>query len=268
MTTADHTHQPSRYCYMLGCQRPECEQANYRYMAGLRLDHHRGHRRLRDATPVADHIHRLAANEWTCVQIAKAARVSVSAVRAIAKGQPTVSRELALAILSVRVGPPPADETTVDATGSIRRLRALACLGHTLETIGDRADMSRWRLGRIIVGKFTDIDTSTADAIAKAYRHLSTFRSDNPNTIRRARAQGWHGPLAWNDIDDPGCQPEMEHRPSRAKASTKPKVYADPAYVARLTRQGLSAEQIARQIGCHKRTVVRARGKAEMEVAA
>lgn len=260
MTTAVHT--PSRNCHLQGCPSPECAQASYRYMSALRLDHSRGIRRLRDAAPVLEHVQRLTANGWIVRQIAEASGVSMSAIRYVLDGQPTMSRDRARAILNIPIGPPPADPTIVDATGTVRRLRALACLGHTLDSIGAETGLSRWRLGRIITGKFTEIDTEAAEKIARAYRFLSTFRSDNPHTIHRARNAGWHGPLAWDDIDDPACQPETEVLDD-SKASRKPKVFADPARVARLTAEGLTAEQIARRIGCHKRTVVRARGRVQ-----
>jgi AraC-like DNA-binding protein len=268
VTTA--VHAPSRNCYLQGCDSPECEQANYRYMSALRLDHSRGIRRLRDATPVLEHVQRLTANGWIVRQISEASGVSMSAIRYVLDGQPTISRDRAHAILNIPIGPPPADPNVTDVTGTVRRLRALACLGHTLDSIGAEINISRWRLGRIITGHFIEIDAQTAEKIAQVYRRLSTFRADNPHTVRRARNQGWHGPLAWDDIDDPACEPEtLTASVNVSKSSRKPKVYADPARVARLTAEGLSAEQIAQRIGCHKRTVVRARGRAtDMVVAA
>lgn len=266
MTTAVHT--PSRNCHLQGCDSPECAQANYRYMSALRLDHHRGIRRLRDSAPVLEHVQRLIANDWLVRQIADVSGVSMSAIRYVLYGQPTISRERAAAILDIPIGPPPPAKTDVtDATGTVRRLRALACLGHTLDTIGAHIHVSRWRLGRIITGTYTEIDTDTADKIASIYRQLSTRRGDNPHTIRRARAQNWHGPLDWSDIDDPACKPERVRR-SRAKAGSRRP--ADATRVAQLTAAGKSAKEIADQLGCHKRTVVRIRSRVAggLEVAA
>jgi len=261
-------HEPSRNCHLQGCDSPECALANYRYMGALRLDHSRGIRRLRDAAPVLEHVQRLTANGWLVRQIADASGVSMSAVRYVIYGQPTISRERARAILNIPIGPPPADPNIVDATGTVRRLRALACLGHTLDNVGAETGISRWRLGRIITGTYTEIDTPTAQSIATVYRRLSTFRSDNPHTIHRARTQGWNGPLAWDDIDNPACKPETE-RAAGVKPGARRKVYADPARVAELTAAGRTAGQIADEIGCHKRSVVRARRRAEeMAVAA
>jgi hypothetical protein len=220
-----------------------------------------------DATPVLEHVQRLIANGWLVRQIADASGVSMSAVRYVLYGQPTISRERARAILNIPIGPPPANPNIVDATGTVRRLRALACLGHTLDNVGAETGISRWRLGRIITGTYTEIDAPTAQSIATVYRRLSTFRSDNPHTIHRARAQGWHGPLAWDDIDNPACKPETE-RAAEVKPGARRKVYADPARVIELTKAGRTAQQIADELGCHKRTVVRLRSKGEMAVAA
>ena len=246
MTTAVHT--PSRVCYLNGCGQPECELANYRYMAALRLDHSRGIRRLRDSAPVLEHVQRLMANEWTVRQIADVSGVSMSAIRYVLYGQPTINRERARALLSIPVGPPPADPTVVDATGTIRRLRALACLGHTLDNIGTEAGISRWRLGRIRCGNFTEVEASVAQAITDVYRRLSASRGDCAFTIHRATKHGWHGPLAWDDnIDDPAATPERSEPYEAA-----PKYERDPdrkAEIEHLYLLGESIPAMAKQLG-------------------
>jgi DNA invertase Pin-like site-specific DNA recombinase len=91
-----------------------------------------------------------------------------------------------------------------------------------------------------------------------------------PGTNIRARnyahKNGWHGPLAWDDIDDPNCKPESER--NRRKPGARKKSAVDPARVAELTDLGHSAAEIAFQLGCHVRTVTRARGRVLTEVAA
>lgn len=244
MTTAAHT--PSRRCYIDGCTSPACAQANYRYMSALRLDHSRGIYRLCDAAPVLEHVQRLLANGWLVRQINEVSGVSASAIRYVLYGQPSISHDRARAILSIPIGPPPADPTVTDATGTVRRLRALACLGHTLDSITVETGISRWRLGRIITGKFTKIDVDTARHIAQVFRRLSTFRADNPHTIRRARAEGWHGPLAWDNIDDPACQPE-----EAAPYEAAPKYERDPdrkREIEHLYLLGESVQSIAKAL--------------------
>jgi hypothetical protein len=71
-----------------------------------------------------------------------------------------------------------------------------------------------------------------------------------------ARNKGWRGPLAWDAIDDPKCEPEPE---DRTDVQRRRKVAVDLELVARRTKQGRTAQQIADEIGCHKRSIDRAR---------
>jgi hypothetical protein len=256
VTTA---HTPSRRCYQLGCQRPECERANYRYGKQLKLDHARGIRRTCDATQVRVHIERLLAAEWTTAQIARAARLNHSTVSEVRGGQPAVSNRTALAIFSIHIGPPP-EPKPVDATGSIRRLQALMCIGHSLPRIAPHAGMSAANLWKITVGRYSELHPKTAQAIARAYRKLSTTPGPSPQARAHARRNNWHGPMVWDDIDNPQCQPETGRRRQDGPGRRE---QVDTLQVARLTAEGLSAEQIARELRCHKRTVVRARSRTQ-----
>ncbi|MGW7087598.1 hypothetical protein ACWGH2_29435 [Streptomyces sp. NPDC054871] len=265
MTTADHS--PSRACYLRGCASEQCERAAYLYMKQLYIDYSHGRRRTCSATQSRAHIDRLLAADWTQAEIAKAADLTHSMIADIRNGRPTIYNRTALAVLSIPVGPPPGPRP-VDATGTVRRLRALIRIAHSIETITAETGMSRAKLSRITAGHFETISVDTAASIARAYRRLVTVPGKNPGARQYAKNKGWHGPLAWDDIDDPACKPEYMRR-SEARASTKPKVYADPDRVAELTAQNKSAAEIALQLGCHQRTVVRIRGRvAEQAVAA
>lgn len=262
MTTAAHT--PSPACYKRGCKQPACLQVGRRYAKHLSVDIARGISRRCDATQARVHIHRLTAHNWSHRQIAEASGVARSTITVIAAGQKTTSRQNAMAILAVQIGPVPAERPkTTDATGTIRRIRGLAWMGYSHVSLSRRLDMTEDRLSGIARGAFSVVRISEARKIAKLYRELSQTPGPNKRAAQGARKKGWHGPLAWDDIDNPDCQPETDYRASRAQASTRPKVYADPARVARLTAAGKSAAQIAQEIGCHQRTVVRARGRAE-----
>lgn len=262
MTTA---HEPSPACYKRGCKQPACIKAGRRYAKLLSVDLARGISRVHDATQARAHIQRLKANNWKHRQIAAASGVPQSTVTVIAGGQATTSRRHALAILSVPIGPAPVEPPkTTDATGTIRRVRGLAWMGHSLVSLASRLDMTDDRLSSIARGVVAVVRISEARAIAKLYRNLFQTPGPSKRVAADARRKGWHGPLAWDDIDDPDCQPETEAEQQRR---TRPEP-VDVTRVARLTAQGLTAAQIARELGCHKRTVVRARGKAEMAVAA
>ena len=262
MTTATRPHAPSRPCYQAGCRADGCVLEAYRYRKQLSLEHSRGQRRRRDAHQTRTHIQRLIFAGWTQTQIGTASGLSTTSICNLHAGtQATVANWRAAAILAVEIGPPPADGKHVEATGSMRRLRALCVIGHPLARLAPRLGTTRDRL-KVIANAHTElVRTQEAEAIARLYRRLATVPGTSKQVQTLARRKGWHGPLAWDDIDNPNAKPETGRR--RARASTRPKVYADPARVARLTAAGKSAAEIAQELGCHKRTVVRARGRTQ-----
>lgn len=264
MSTAAHT--PSRACYLRGCPQQECARADYRYRKQLDLEHSRGQHRLRDATQASVHIQRLNFAGWTNPQIAEASGVGTASVQKLSNGkQKKISNGRAAAILAVKIGPPPADQRRVDATGTIRRLRALNYIGHPHRELALRLDMTPDRLTDIAAGPVTVVRPHEAEAIAGLYRKLAAIPGTCKQVATAARNKGWHGPLAWDDIDDPAAVPDVE--PAASNRGRPEQV--DTVRVARLTAIGKSAEQIAAELGCHKRTVVRARGRArELETAA
>jgi hypothetical protein len=145
-------------------------------------------------------------------------------------------------------------------------------MGWTLNALGPQLGFHPRRLTDLIHGD--RVVASTARRIADAYRIVQTRDprdhgvSDRSIAMARnlAAREGWHGPLAWDDIDNPDCKPEGA-RKSRAKVGSQ-RVVADVSRVAALTAAGYSAQQIADELGCHKRSVTRARRRAEMAVAA
>lgn len=260
MTATDHT--PSRNCYLRGCREKPCLAVSTRYSKRLRLEHQRGQYRMTDAGPARQHIERLVAAGWTQVQVSEASGVPSANIHKLYVGpQDKTANWRADAILAVEIGPPPADASIVDATGSRRRLQALRVLGHRRYDLAARLGTTPDRIKHITSGSTRRVSTAEAAGIAQLYRNLSTVRGPSKQTASIARNKGWHGPLAWDDIDDPKARPLAGGRDINGK-TYRSKVYADPARVAKLTAEGLSAAQIARKIGCHQRTVVRARGRA------
>jgi hypothetical protein len=212
VTTAAETHTPSRGCYQRGCQQPGCAQENYRYMSRLRLEHHRGQRRRRDATQSRHHIERLIATGWTQAQIARAAGIVHHLIGDVRHGKQMIANSTAYAILSVPIGPPPADTRDVDATGTARRLRALVAIGWPIEQLAPQLGIFPTALGNIARGELAHVRATTADVVALHYQQLT--RTPGPSNRSRilARKKGWHGPAAWdNNIDDPAAVPEVEH---------------------------------------------------------
>ncbi|MFE3657231.1 hypothetical protein [Streptomyces sp. NPDC059165] len=254
-------HPASAGCYKRGCKQEDCRRKGRRYAKELGYDLARGIRRQHDATQVRAHIHRLMAHEWTHRQIGTAAGLPRSTVSSLAGGQQQTSTRIALAILSVPVGPAPTDPTRVDATGTIRRIRALAGIGHTLVSLAQRIGMTEDRISSLACGSVDVVTPAESRAVASLYKQLSTTPGPSVRSRNDARRKGWHGPLAWDDIDDPAATPDIdEHADKRGR-----KARVDDATVIQLTKQGLTAEQIAWKLGCHTRTVIRARGRARRE---
>lgn len=266
MNTAVHT--PSRNCYLRGCREQPCIDVSTRYTKRLRLEHERGQYRMTDARPARHRIKQLMAAGWTQRQIAQASGVEAASVHQIYAGnQAKTANWRAAAVLSVEITPPPANPRRVDITGSRRRLQALRVIGHRRYDLAAALGITPDRVKHITAGHTRWVEPAEAVAIARLYRRLSTVPGPSQQTATLARNKGWHGPLAWDDIDNPKTRP-LTGGQDKAGASRKRKVQADPARVLQLTAAGKTNEQIAREIGCHERTVSRARRRAENALAA
>lgn len=208
MTTAAETHTPNYACYKRGCKQPGCLTAGRRYAKLLAYDIARGVSRMHDTTQVRAHVERLIAAKWTHQQIANAAHTARGTISYIAAGQPETSKRIALAILSIPIGPPPKNPTHTAATGSTRRIRALAFAGYALVDLARRLNMSDDRVSSIARGVVSVVRTSDAQLIARTYRQLA----DKPGPSERARAdarkKGWTPLGVWDDIDDPDAVPD------------------------------------------------------------
>ncbi|MBB5932363.1 helix-turn-helix domain-containing protein [Streptomyces echinatus] len=198
--------------------------------------------------------------------IARRAGVSDATITYLVRGiTKNPKRDKALRILAVK----PAD---FDASAyrpsfmAIRRLRALYVLGHNPTVIGAAASLDPSTISHVANGRYETVEAATDRGIRRAYATLSTRIGASAKARKRALALGWHGPLAWDDIDDPKCKPEAARRSTAKEGSNR--VIADVSRVAELTAAGRTAQQIADELGCHKRTVTRARRRAEMGVAA
>ncbi|GGM05912.1 hypothetical protein GCM10010099_22620 [Streptomyces cinereus] len=269
-TTARGYGSPGRRA---GCNCPPCRTARNRHQKQLRVNKALGRSPFTSPAIAQAHIQELH-HTMSWDTLAAATGVQYSNLVAIYHGQrKKIRRDTEAKILAVKAPTKGDRGQYIDVTSTMRRVRALACVGHSYATISAAAGTSPNRIMSIANGRQPTIRRDLAERIAAVYQQLAFAPpAANKHTSRTrnvALAKGWHGPLAWDDIGDPDCQPETDYRPSRAQASTRRKVYADPARVARLTAAGKSAAEIAQVIGCHQRTVVRARGRADrMAVAA
>lgn len=260
------------------CKQPKCVERALAYdRRRYRLVGYGTWQPLVDAEPARQHIAALREAGHSLPEIQRRAHVSAATLARILyngvnKRAKRIRSEVAARILALPVTPPPVKpHTIIDGTGTRRRLQALVAMGWTLNALGPELGFHPRRLTDLLHAE--RVLALTAQRIADRYRIVQTWdprahgvpgRSFNMARNLAAREK-WQGPLAWEDIDDPNCKPDSG-RSREGSASRREKV--DDAQVARLTAAGFTAEQIARELRCHKRTVVRARGRADMAVAA
>lgn len=239
------------------CRCQPCRDAGRTYRLRLHYDHANGTPRRTDATQTRHHCERLIARGWTQAQIAAAAGIHQATVSVIlTRPESQVRRVTAAAILGIRLDQrAPIPRGMVDATGTRRRLQALMVLGHTLPEIARQVGVGVSSLQQTADGRWNGIKTPTAARVARVYRQLSARPAPATRWAEQARNQamerGWHGPMAWDDIDNPACVPE------RCEPGAPGHVHADD--VAELAGRGLDDHEIGRRLGVSSRTVLRAR---------
>lgn len=163
------------------------------------------------AAPVTSHLRRLYAAKMSPQQIASLAGVDVSTVRNHAAGMfPAIRRTTAEKLLAVRAGQHAA-EGWMSSIGAVRRCRALYAIGHGPKAIADAHPELQLRTVEYMVrGTRQHITIAVHNAICEAYKILCQTPGHSDQAKRRAAAEGWAGPLDWDDIDDPNEQPEAQ----------------------------------------------------------
>lgn len=100
------------------------------------------------------------------------------------------------------------EPTLVDATGTRRRVQALAALGWPIGELTKRLGLTDRGLSFMYAG--TTVTPATAQAVAVLYDELCWTEGPSEIAKNRAQRKGWATPLAWDDdeIDDPAAQPK------------------------------------------------------------
>ncbi|MDT0270614.1 helix-turn-helix transcriptional regulator [Streptomyces sp. DSM 44915] len=248
MTTTTRPAPPhgTRACYLRGCRRPPCRNANYRYNKWYSARTISGRIRT-SAGPASSHVQALCAAGWSHGQIAAAAGTARSTIgRLAADAVAGIAPTIASAILAVPLGPPP-PARDIEDSGTRRRLQALVAIGYSLTRIADAAGLSRTALGHIANGDVAGVRPTTARAVAEVYRRWSGADGGSAWCRTYAAKQGWHGPAAWDDIDDPDAVPEADDTPptrhrDRLAAERR-------AEIQHLARFGVPEGEIAARLG-------------------
>lgn len=248
----------ARYNTPHSCRCGRCKEAARRYRKRRHLNLEQGKSRLVDAGPVKRHLIAAKLAGVSVKEIARAANVGPSVAQEAYHGQHArISAETAARILAVDIASIRANGwSLVDATGSIRRVRALSSLGWTGRDIATGLRISRPTVTRLLAGTF-EVASGVRDAVTVGYRRMLTQappartsrqRTDSAMTRRRAAEKGWVGPLAWEDIDNDEQPLELEPWEAGPVIDT----------IRDLEHQGLTRDGIAGRLGVKRRTVDRA----------
>lgn len=155
----------------------------------------------------------------------------------------------------------------LDATGTVRRIRALNAIGWRLEDLAPHYGASAQAL-HLIRGS-RQVFRETADRIAAVYDQLCGTSGPSILVRQRAEARGWLPPSAWrDDIDDPTADPTAPTDPTHVdEVLVQRALSGDRAAVARLSRAeraalverglrtGVSRSRIAKMLGASHTTV-------------
>ena len=178
-----------------------------------------------DAEPVRKHIVELKARDIGSRRIEELTGISRSAIQSVLRGRPSqnrpprrrVLRTTAEKILAI---PLDVDHrcrgTRRDATGSVRRLRALQAIGWTQTEIARRLGWTCANINRYFLGRQDTISHGFAKDIAALFDELQLSPGPSDRARQQARLRGWAPPLAWDEdtIDDPAAKPDVGvHRP-------------------------------------------------------
>ncbi|MER7331629.1 MULTISPECIES: hypothetical protein [unclassified Micromonospora] len=97
----------------------------------------------------------------------------------------------------------------IDATGSIRRLRALVVNGWGWKELGHHSGESPHTVRAIALGKHNAVRVATAAWVRDLFALLCDTPGASEQARETARRRGWHPAGAWDDIDNPDEQPNV-----------------------------------------------------------
>jgi DNA-binding NarL/FixJ family response regulator len=163
----------------------------------------------------------------------------------------------------------------IPSVGTVRRLRALTVMGWSMSAIAERTGIKESTLHALRDPAHRFTRPMYAKAVADAYEALSMTHGGCRYAATRAVRKGWLPPLAWDDIDDPGENPQRNVLPvdidevavERLMAGDKvPATRAERVEaVRRLTSVGRSDREVANLLRVTERTVLRWRAEFGIE---
>lgn len=155
-----------------------------------------------DGGQVREHLALLAARGWSQWQIAVAAGADQATISRVMSAPDRMVRvETARKILAVDPASHPGSGF-MPVVGSMRRLRALAAVGHGLPAVAAVSGLSESGLSVVRRGVTATVEYATHVAVMGAYGELSMVRGEGRGASRARRVAadaGWVPPLGWDD---------------------------------------------------------------------
>jgi hypothetical protein len=219
MTTATTAIRHGRAGYRNhGCRCDVCQDAFDRWNRDTTREKRYGRwQPYVDAEPVRQHARALieAGVGWRRIAVVADVKPSWVTNLLYGKGELPPVRKIRPAtaerILALPVTPAIGAPRRIPATGTARRIQALAALGWSITCQAQRIGWSPQNLYTIFRRKWVFVPTERA--VRDMYDALSMQPAPaglgTPSVLRAARKNGWFPPLAWDDetIDDPAAVP-------------------------------------------------------------
>lgn len=245
------------------CRCDICRSEHSKRQKRYRLDRARGVQKLVDAQPLRDHVDRLYVAGMSQWDITIAAGWKSRNALADAYRRDKVTPRTLQRVLAVTAPPVERRNGYVDATGSRRRLQALAVMGWSTRRIAAHlGNLDAQTYQFIQSGRNRTIRRRTAEAIAGLYDELWDKPGPSDRTRSHALRKGWVPPLAWDDeeIDRPEATPHGDGWQPRKR--DRAALVED---VAELQSHGLPLPAIAQRLGMTEVALERALYRAKAD---
>lgn len=162
---------------------------------------------LVDATPIRNYLWILS-GEMSIRAISRATGLTQATVQRIYHGDTKRLHQATANKIMAIEDPALLPSSLIDATGTHRRMQALAVMGWSLAEVSRRAGLEYQWGGRLL--RQETVRADTAERIAGVYRELWSTPAPTVTGVQRmqvaktkqfAARHGWVGPLHWNNID-------------------------------------------------------------------
>jgi len=238
-----------------GCRCDPCRAAAAKASKAWRRDNYLGVVKLVDAQPLKDHVAMLMAAGMSLRAISLTAGYTSRNALADSMTRSRVRPATLARILAVNPQRDNRRDAYIDATGSRRRLQALAVNGWSTRSLATRLGHKHpTTVQDIASGKTPTIRLRSMEAIRDLYEQLWDQPGPSQRTAAIAKSKGWLPALAWDDdlIDRPEHEAEDVRR--RGMPGGGSGITLEDIEEAR--EQGyVTAEQIGWRLGVKRDTV-------------